>query len=64
MGTAQVLRGEEKKILNENDSIYIPKKVKHRIKNISETDLHIVEVQTGATLSEDDIIRLDDNYKR
>jgi mannose-1-phosphate guanylyltransferase/mannose-6-phosphate isomerase len=63
-GSAEILRGDETHLLNENDSIYIPKKVKHRIKNIGETDLHIIEVQTGSILSEDDIIRLDDHYGR
>ncbi|MDB2703712.1 phosphomannose isomerase type II C-terminal cupin domain, partial [Methylophilaceae bacterium] len=47
-----------------NESIYIPKGKKHKIENIGNKDLIIVEVQTGSHLSEDDIIRYSDNYGR
>ena len=46
------------------DSIYISKGTKHRIKNTGKNLLIIIEVQTGTYFGEDDIIRLDDDYKR
>ncbi len=63
-GVAEVQVGEEVHILNENDSIYIHKLVKHRLCNIGEIDLHLIEVQTGDYLGEDDIVRLTDVYGR
>lgn len=48
----------------ENDSIYIPKGFKHRLGNSGKCDLHLIEVQTGAYLGEDDIVRLDDDSGR
>jgi mannose-6-phosphate isomerase-like protein (cupin superfamily) len=48
-----------------NDSVYIPVKTKHRIKNISEIEpLVFIEIQTGETLDENDIIRFEDTYGR
>lgn len=44
--------------------IFIPKKVKHRIHNRGEANLVFVEIQTGESFSEDDIVRLDDDYGR
>lgn len=63
-GTAQVTRGEENLLLSENESIYIPLGVPHRIHNPGRIPLHIVEVQSGSYLEEDDIVRLDDQYGR
>lgn len=63
-GVADVQVGEETHILKENDSIYIPKLIKHRLSNIGEVDLHLIEVQTGSDLSEADIVRLSDDYGR
>jgi mannose-6-phosphate isomerase-like protein (cupin superfamily) len=51
-------------MLNENESIYIPLGSKHRLENPGKIDLELIEVQTGTYLGEDDIIRLDDDYKR
>ena len=50
--------------LNENESIYIPLKSKHRLTNPSNEPLILIEVQTGSYLGEDDIVRFMDNYKR
>jgi mannose-1-phosphate guanylyltransferase len=48
-----------------NESVFIPVKTKHRIKNNSHTDkLVFIEVQTGENLDENDIIRFEDNYGR
>ncbi|MDX1924043.1 MAG: mannose-1-phosphate guanylyltransferase/mannose-6-phosphate isomerase [Rickettsiaceae bacterium] len=63
-GVAEVQIGDEMKILQENDSVYVPKLVKHRLRNVGEVPLHLIEVQTGDYLEEDDIVRLSDNYGR
>jgi len=63
-GTARITRGEETFLLEENQSTYIPIGVRHRIENPGRIPLHIVEVQSGAYLGEDDIVRLDDRYGR
>lgn len=63
-GTAKVTRGDEEFTLVENESTYIPKEVKHRLENIGETPLKLIEVQTGDYLGEDDIERFDDIYGR
>jgi mannose-1-phosphate guanylyltransferase/mannose-6-phosphate isomerase len=63
-GIAEVQIGEEYRRLSENDSIYIPKGMRHRLSNIGEIDLHVIEVQTGGYLEEDDIVRIGDQYGR
>lgn len=63
-GTARVTRGEEEFILEENQSTYIPIGVKHRIENPGKIPLHIIEVQSGSYLGEDDIVRFEDKYGR
>lgn len=63
-GQAIVTLGEEELIKNANDSVFIPKKTKHRIANKSSSDMIFIEVQTGAILDETDIIRYEDNYGR
>jgi mannose-6-phosphate isomerase-like protein (cupin superfamily) len=63
-GTARVIRGEETLMLSENQSTYIPLGAKHRLENIGKVPLHMIEVQSGSYLGEDDIVRLDDDYKR
>ena len=50
--------------LTANQSIYIPLGDKHRLANPGDTVLEIIEVQTGAILSEDDIERFEDVYGR
>jgi mannose-1-phosphate guanylyltransferase/mannose-6-phosphate isomerase len=63
-GTALVTRGEEQHLLSENESIYIPLGTTHRLENVGKTSLELIEVQTGAYLGEDDIVRLEDTYGR
>jgi mannose-1-phosphate guanylyltransferase/mannose-6-phosphate isomerase len=63
-GTAEVTIGEEVRNVHENESVYIPIGHVHRLANRGKIPLEIVEVQTGSYLGEDDIIRLDDVYKR
>ncbi len=63
-GTARVTRGEDVFLLEENQSAYIPVGVRHRIENPGRIPLHMIEVQSGAYLGEDDIVRLDDQYGR
>lgn len=63
-GTARITRGEEVFLLEENQSTYIPIGVRHRIENPGKIPLHIIEVQSGSYLGEDDIVRLEDHYGR
>jgi mannose-1-phosphate guanylyltransferase/mannose-6-phosphate isomerase len=63
-GTAEVTIGEEVRLVHENQSVYIPMGTVHRLANQGKIPLEIVEVQTGSYLGEDDIIRLEDVYKR
>lgn len=63
-GTARVTRGGETILLGENESTYIPLGVKHRLENPGQLPLEIIEVQSGAYLGEDDIVRFEDNYGR
>jgi mannose-1-phosphate guanylyltransferase/mannose-6-phosphate isomerase len=63
-GTAEVTVGDETKLLAENQSIYIPAGTLHRLANPGREPLHLIEVQCGDYLGEDDIVRLDDEYGR
>ncbi|WP_280570486.1 mannose-1-phosphate guanylyltransferase/mannose-6-phosphate isomerase, partial [Chromohalobacter sp. 296-RDG] len=63
-GTARVTRGDEVFLLGENQSAYIPLGVEHRLENPGRIELELIEVQSGAYLGEDDIVRLDDDYRR
>lgn len=63
-GTATVTIDEEVKLVTENQSVYIPLGAVHRLENPGKVDLHLIEVQTGAYLGEDDIIRYEDIYNR
>jgi len=63
-GQATVTRGDECLTLNENESTYIPIGMKHRLENVTEKPLQIIEVQSGSYLGEDDIERFDDTYGR
>lgn len=63
-GTALVTRGDEQFLLSENQSTYIPIGVRHRLENPGKVQLEIIEVQSGAYLGEDDIVRLEDTYGR
>jgi mannose-1-phosphate guanylyltransferase/mannose-6-phosphate isomerase len=63
-GTARVTRGEETFLLTENESTYIPPATRHRLENPGKLPLELIEVQSGAYLGEDDIVRFDDAYGR
>ena len=63
-GVAEVTLDQNIKILNENQSIFIPKNTKHRLFNNQSTDLILIEVWYGNNLSEDDITRYEDDYGR
>ena len=63
-GTAQITNGEQKEILNENQSTYIPIGTSHRLENPGKLPLEMIEVQSGNYLGEDDIERIEDNYGR
>lgn len=63
-GTARVTRGNEQFLLSENESTYIPIGVTHRLENPGKLPLEIIEVQSGAYLGEDDIVRIADTYGR
>lgn len=63
-GTAKVTLGDQVKLLTENESVYVPLGVKHRLENPGMVPMVLIEVQTGSYLGEDDIIRFDDIYAR
>jgi mannose-1-phosphate guanylyltransferase / mannose-6-phosphate isomerase len=63
-GTAEVTIGDKVQIVHENESTYIPIGTLHRLANPGRIPLELIEVQTGSYLGEDDIVRLDDIYKR
>jgi len=63
-GTAEITCGDKLITLKENESTYIPLGEQHRLSNSTNEPLEIVEVQTGAYLGEDDIVRIDDGYGR
>jgi mannose-6-phosphate isomerase-like protein (cupin superfamily) len=63
-GCAEAVIDDEKHLILANDSVYIPKKAIHRLTNIGEEVLHLIEVQCGEYLGEDDIVRLVDKYGR
>jgi mannose-1-phosphate guanylyltransferase / mannose-6-phosphate isomerase len=63
-GTAEVTIGEETRSVHENESTYIPIGSVHRLANLGRIPLELIEVQTGSYLGEDDIIRLEDIYRR
>ena len=63
-GVAKITCGKKIYNLEKNQSTYIPKGEIHRLENIENYPLEIIEVQTGNYLGEDDIIRLKDDYQR
>ena len=63
-GRAYVTCGNRSYDLEENESTYIPRRTKHRIENRTNRPLEIIEVQSGAYLGEDDIVRFSDDYQR
>ncbi len=63
-GTARVTRDSEIMIVRENESVYLPLGCVHRLENPGRIPLTLIEVQSGAYLGEDDIVRLQDTYGR
>ena len=63
-GSANVTIGNVVRLLSENESTYIPLGEVHRLENPGKVPLHLIEVQSGAYLGEDDIIRYEDIYDR
>lgn len=63
-GTAEITCDDRVFLLSENQSTYIPVGARHRIRNPGRVPLHIIEVQSGSYLGEDDIVRFEDNYGR
>jgi mannose-1-phosphate guanylyltransferase/mannose-6-phosphate isomerase len=63
-GTAEVTRNDETIVVHENESIYLPIGCVHRMANPGKIPLELIEVQVGSYLGEDDIVRIEDIYKR
>ncbi|PHS19419.1 MAG: mannose-1-phosphate guanylyltransferase/mannose-6-phosphate isomerase [Blastopirellula sp.] len=63
-GTAKITVDDEVRLLSENQSVYIPLGAVHRMENPGKVVMVLIEVQTGAYLGEDDIIRYEDIYAR
>ena len=63
-GSANVTVDNEVSLISENQSVYIPLGAIHRLENPGKVELHLIEVQTGAYLGEDDIVRYEDIYAR
>jgi len=63
-GTAKVVNGDDTLIVKEKGAVYIPQQNVHRVENIGDIPLHIIEVQFGDILEEGDIVRLEDDYGR
>jgi mannose-1-phosphate guanylyltransferase/mannose-6-phosphate isomerase len=63
-GTARVVRGDDEIMLTENESTFIPLGTRHRLENPGKIPLHLIEVQSGSYLGEDDIVRFEDTYGR
>jgi mannose-1-phosphate guanylyltransferase / mannose-6-phosphate isomerase len=63
-GTARITCGDKVSLLSENESTYIPIGMNHRLENPGKLPLHIIEVQSGSYLGEDDIVRFEDIYQR
>ncbi|MFL9710438.1 mannose-1-phosphate guanylyltransferase/mannose-6-phosphate isomerase [Methylobacillus sp. Pita1] len=63
-GVARITNGDREVTLTENESTYIPKTHRHRLSNPGDVPLHIIEVQCGEYVGEDDIVRFEDTYGR
>jgi mannose-1-phosphate guanylyltransferase/mannose-6-phosphate isomerase len=63
-GTAEVTVSDQVQLVSENESVYIPLGANHRLYNPGRIPLHLIEVQSGPYLGEDDIVRLEDTYGR
>lgn len=63
-GTAEVTIGSDNRMVHENEAIYVPIGSIHRLANPGKIPLELIEVQVGSYLGEDDIIRIEDVYRR
>lgn len=63
-GTAKVTTGDRTYLVHARESTYIPVATRHRVENPGRIPLVIIEVQNGDYLSEDDIVRFEDDYHR
>ena len=63
-GTAKVRLGDDYRLVTENESVYIPVGIVHSLENPGKVPLHLIEVQSGSYLGEDDIVRFEDKYGR
>lgn len=63
-GTARVTIGKDVRDVHENESVYVPIGSEHRLENRGKISLELIEVQTGSYFGEDDIIRIEDDYRR
>jgi mannose-1-phosphate guanylyltransferase/mannose-6-phosphate isomerase len=63
-GAARVTINDVIKTVHENESVYIPMGAVHRLENPGKIVLELIEVQTGSYFGEDDIIRIEDDYRR
>ncbi|HVF10589.1 MAG TPA: mannose-1-phosphate guanylyltransferase/mannose-6-phosphate isomerase, partial [Abditibacteriaceae bacterium] len=63
-GTAEITIDDTVQLVTENESVYVPLGASHRIYNPGRIPLHLIEVQSGSYLGEDDIVRLEDVYGR
>ena len=63
-GTAKVTLDDKDVFIHEGESIFVPKNSYHRLANPGKINLELIEVQNGEYLGEDDIVRIEDDYKR
>ena len=63
-GIAKIQIDDEIKTYSRNESVYIPTGAKHRLENIGQVPLILIETQLGSYFGEDDIIRLEDDWNR
>ncbi len=63
-GSAEVILGTRTMRLGRDETVFIPAQTKHRIHNVGDAGLSLIEIQTGDFLDESDIERFDDAYGR
>ncbi len=63
-GTAKVTLNSRKMLLQEDESVFIPRNALHRLENPGMGPLEVIEIQVGDYLGEDDIVRVEDRYGR
>lgn len=63
-GSGQVQIDEQIIVIGAQESVFIPVGAKHRVKALGENKLEFIEIQTGSTFDEDDIVRYEDDFGR